>query len=83
MGREPWPEVLVWVTPPGCVACASLLASLGLSFLVSKMGIITSVGGANEITQVSVLCETPDTCQELVTLRANIYLSPARGQPQF
>lgn len=78
MGWEPGPEVLMWVTPPGCVACASLLASLGLSFLVSK--IITSVGRANEITRVSVLCETLDTGQELVTLRANINLSPARGQ---
>lgn len=43
------------VTPPGCVARSSLLASLGLSFLVSKMGIITSLGGANEGIHVSVL----------------------------
>lgn len=47
--------------------------------IIPQMGIITSVGGTNESTHGSVLCETLDTCQELVTLRANIYLSPARG----
>lgn len=54
-GGQRWPssqryEFWCWLAIlPGCAACVRLLVSLGLNFLVSKMGDITSLGGSNEL----------------------------------
>lgn len=54
-GGQSWPssqrcEFWCWLAIlPGCAACVRLLVSLGLNFLVSKMGDITSLGGSNEL----------------------------------